>query len=515
MTIQSLLEPFAHFGVRLGLEPSRLLLERLGNPHEQVPVIHVAGSNGKGSVCAYLSSMLVEAGYLVGRYTSPHLIDWNERICINQEPIPTDTLTELLRQVSAIAYQQDPLPTQFELMTAVAWLYFAQSEVDVAVIEVGLGGRLDATNVCDRPLVSVITSISREHWQVLGSTLGEIAGEKAGILKPGCPAVIGPVPPEANVVIYRRAAELNCETTYPPIAKDIGDGWAEYFGIEEYELMSEPLMAEADLEDEGGGKYGMLEYADLEYVGAAEMEDLDEEDDLDEDDDLDDEDDEIEIVHMMTTLRYWLPLPGAIQRQNSAIAIAAIQSLRERGWEISDEAMIRGIAKTQWAGRLQWVAWGDRRILVDGAHNPAGAQLLREYVDSLATSDSSITTDAAAYAHPTPGKPLPIPPEATTVPERGVHWVMGMLVTKDHREIFTALLRSGDRLSLVPVPDHKSAAPHDLATLAREICPDLAQCDTYTDGVTALNQITQTSDSLIVLCGSLYLIGHLFKAQSA
>jgi dihydrofolate synthase/folylpolyglutamate synthase len=453
LTIQSLLEPFAHFGVRLGLETSRILLRNLGDPQAHLPVIHVAGSNGKGSVCAYLSSILVEAGYQVGRYTSPHLINWNERICLNNQPIPTLRLIQLLEKVIAVARQQDPLPTQFEIMTAAAWLYFAQNNVDIAVMEVGLGGRLDATNVCDRPLVSIITSISREHWQVLGSTLAEIASEKAGILKPDCPAIIGQLPPEANAVIYRRAAELGCETTYPQPAKDLGNGWVEYQGIEEYELASDPLLEES------------VELEDLEL----EAEELDS--------------DEVAIVHMMTTIRYKLPLNGAIQRHNSALAIAAVQVLREQGWEILDDAIVDGIAKTQWIGRLQWVNWHDRQILIDGAHNPASAEVLRQYLDSL----------AAAIPNPSPSS---------------THWIMGMLATKDHADIFKTLLRPGDCLTLVPVPGHKTADPAELAILALEICPNLRQCSTASDVMTGLARAIVNGDRIVV-CGSLYLIGDL------
>ncbi|MDX2243146.1 MAG: folylpolyglutamate synthase/dihydrofolate synthase family protein [Leptolyngbyaceae cyanobacterium bins.302] len=494
MTIQTLLEPFAHFGVRLGLETSHILLRHLGDPQEQVPVIHVAGSNGKGSVCAYLSTILVEAGYQVGRYTSPHLMDWNERICLNNKPIPTLRLIQLLEKVIAAARMQDPLPTQFEMMTAAAWLYFAQNNVDIAVMEVGLGGRLDATNVCDRPLVSVITSISREHWQVLGSTLAEIASEKAGILKADCPAVIGQLPPEANVVIYRRAAELGCETTYPQPARDLGDGWVEYRGIEEYELASEPLLEDAIEEP-----YEVEELYEEPYE--EEYGELEEE-----------EADEIAIVHMMTTIRYRLPLHGVIQRHNSALAIAAIQILREQGWEVLDDAIIDGIAKTQWAGRLQWLNWGDRQILIDGAHNPASAQVLREFIDSLkAENEASFVTRHGSLenkGHPTPNPQPPTPSGST-------HWVMGMLATKDHADIFKALLREGDRLSLVPVPDHKTADPETLAALAREICPGLLQSAPYPDALTALDRATQDSDRLVVLCGSLYLVGQVLKTLRA
>jgi len=215
LDIQEIFKPFQHFGVRLGLERMHQLLAAKGNPHQQVPIIHVAGTNGKGSVCAYLSAVLTQAGYRVGRYTSPHLVDWTERICIKEQPIASGKLQQLLLQVIDAIKLGEESPTQFEVLTAAAWLYFAQEQCDIAVIEVGLGGRLDATNVCDRPLVTIITTISREHWQVLGPTLADIAREKAGILKPGCPAVIGQLPPAAMAVVKQRIAALDCPAIYP------------------------------------------------------------------------------------------------------------------------------------------------------------------------------------------------------------------------------------------------------------------------------------------------------------
>ncbi|WP_019502461.1 bifunctional folylpolyglutamate synthase/dihydrofolate synthase [Pseudanabaena sp. PCC 6802] len=207
-TPDQFLDRFSKFGIRLGLERIYQQLSDLGNPHTQVPAIHVAGTNGKGSVCAYISSILQAAGYRVGRYISPHLVNWRERISINSQWISDRDLMAALQQVERTIVA-DRMPTQFEVVTAAAWWYFAQQKVDVAVIETGLGGRLDATNVCDRPLAAVITSISMDHWQRLGNTLGAIAGEKAGIIKFRCPAIIGEVPEEAKAVI---AAKINdCE----------------------------------------------------------------------------------------------------------------------------------------------------------------------------------------------------------------------------------------------------------------------------------------------------------------
>jgi dihydrofolate synthase/folylpolyglutamate synthase len=418
VSIDTILKRFEHFGVRPGLERSQQLLAKLGNPHSSVPVIHVAGTNGKGSVCAYLSAVLAEAGYRTGRYISPHLVDWTERICLNEEPISPAQLQQILRQIEDAIQPDEPSPTQFEVITAAAWLYFAQQQVDVAVMEVGLGGRLDATNVCDRPLVSLITSISWEHWQVLGPTLADIAGEKAGILKPGCPAVVGQLPPEARAVVEKRIAELGCPAVWPEPAAVLESAslsgehprWASYQGIE-----------------------------------------------------------------------YPLPLEGDIQLGNSALAIAGLQILRRQGWKISDETIAAGMAKTRWPGRLQWVTWRNRRLLVDGAHNQASAQVLRQYVDSL---------DAGA-----------------------VTWVMGILASKDRTGMFKALLRPQDRLLLVPVPDPNSAAPEELAAVARTICPELADCRCFADLEAGLEVAAEMLDNLTVLCGSLYLIGHFLKLR--
>ncbi|MBD1925783.1 bifunctional folylpolyglutamate synthase/dihydrofolate synthase [Trichocoleus sp. FACHB-90] len=443
MDIDSILQPFQRFGVHLGLERIEKLLTDLGNPHHSVPVIHVAGTNGKGSVCAYLSAVLTEAGYRVGRYTSPHLIDWNERICLNEQPISLETLRELLLQVQAAIQPDEESPTQFEVITTAAWLYFYQQEVDVVVVEVGLGGRLDATNVCSSPLVTIITSISREHWQVLGPTLADIAREKAGILKPGCPAVIGQLPEEAIAVVKQRIVELGCPAVFPQAAVELRtseaqrtqsrERWVEYRGIENLEFNAE---SDPPLDKEG--------------------------------------------VENRKSIKYPLPLLGDFQLLNSALAIASFQILQQQGWKITEQAIASGMRKTKWLGRLQWTTWQNRQLLIDGAHNPAAAIALRQYVDTLEKSH--------------------------------IHWVMGMLSTKDHADIFKALLREGEKLYLVPVPDHTSAETESLATLAQNICPQLA-CRIYpelTAGLEAAIAIA-APDDLIVLCGSLYLIGHFLK----
>ncbi|HIK29651.1 MAG: bifunctional folylpolyglutamate synthase/dihydrofolate synthase [Oscillatoriaceae bacterium SKW80] len=420
MNPDTLLKPYERFGVHLGLERIQHLLANLGNPQHQVPTIHIAGSNGKGSVCAYLSSILTHAGYRVGRYISPHLIDWRERICLNEQQISEQELQKLLEEVLAAIQPGGELPTQFEVITAAAWLYFAKQKVDVAVVEVGLGGRLDATNVCARPLVSIITSISWEHWQVLGPTLAHIAAEKAGILKSGCPAVIGPLPPEAKAVVDKRIAEVGCPAIWPEPAKIIQ---TEREKIEKFP----PACSWAS------------------YQGIV----------------------------------YPLPLAGEAQLVNSALALATVEILRQRGWKISDKAIAEGMAQTKWPGRIQWIKWRDHLLLIDGAHNSASATVLRQYVDSLNIEN--------------------------------VTWVVGILASKDREGILKALLRSGERLYLVPVPDHKSAIPEELAELALQICPLLAECQCFTELLPALEKAIR-NEKITVLCGSLYLIGHFLAS---
>ena len=229
--IDALLQPYQRFGVHLGLDRMQRLLVRLGQPQQQVPFVHVAGTNGKGSICAYLSAVLAAAGYRVGCYTSPHLQDWTERIAIDNRPISRPDLTAVLqRTIAAIDPDREP-PTLFEVVTAAAWEYFARQNLDIAVIEVGLGGRLDATNVAV-PEVAAIASISRDHWQRLGDSLSAIAREKAGILKPQRPAAIAPQSPEIAAVIEARARALDCPLCWSQPAAAIGVGRARYREVE-------------------------------------------------------------------------------------------------------------------------------------------------------------------------------------------------------------------------------------------------------------------------------------------
>lgn len=269
------------------LDRMRALLAALGDPHSRYPVLHVAGTKGKGSVCALSASALRAAGYRVGLYTSPHLQDYAERIQVDGQPIDHAELVELVEEIRP-QVARIPKLTTFEITTALGFLYFARRGVDVAVIEVGLGGRLDATNVVT-PLASVITSLSYDHTAVLGNTLAQIAGEKAGIIKPGRPVISSPQQEEALAVLTRVAAERGCRLTL--VGRDI-----------RYSPRSHSL----------DGQTLTVEGVDLR-----------------------------------------IPLLGAHQLENAATAFAALRVLAGEGLKIEDAHIQKGFAGVRWPGRFE------------------------------------------------------------------------------------------------------------------------------------------------------------------
>lgn len=321
------LEQLARFGIKLGLENIRLLLEELGSPQNSFPSILVAGTNGKGSVCAMIQSALQKHGLKVGLYTSPHLVRVEERIRINHELIPPSDFCQIL---SYLRKKVDELlslgrltfpPTYFELLTALAFLYFSREKVDLAVLEVGLGGRLDATNVVT-PLVSVITTISRDHTEHLGSTIKKIAAEKAGIIKPGVPVICGENRPEALEVIASKAKKEGS-----PLIRVFGRG--KFFEISSHN-------APSYLYYHNGEKY------------------------------------------------FFRPgLPGKHQARNAAIAIAALSVLKDKWRSLIREKIIEGIEDVIWEGRLEKI--GERpEVYIDGAHNEEGARAIRLFLKKKA-----------------------------------------------------------------------------------------------------------------------------------
>ena len=294
-------------------------LDLLGNPHLKYPAIHVAGTKGKGSTAAMIASALRAEGYRVGLYISPHLKEYTERIQINGQPIGMGELAELVDEIKPSVAKIEKLTT-FEITTALGFLYFARQKVDVAVLEVGLGGRLDATNVVN-PLVSVITSLSMDHMAVLGNTLEKIAFEKAGIIKPGRPVVLSPQRDEARRVIEQVAFERNS-----PL----------------YEVGREFMAAP--------GSHSLEGQTFQVWREGGERLDLS------------------------------IPLLGEHQVENAAAAFAALQLANEQGLKVSDAAIRRGFATVDWPGRFE-IMNREPLLIVDSAHNPDSARRLRQAID--------------------------------------------------------------------------------------------------------------------------------------
>ncbi len=301
----------------LNLERMRRLLAALGDPHLRYPVaMHVAGTKGKGSVSAICASVLQAAGYRVGLFTSPHLEDFCERIQVQGELISPDAVVALTERMRPVIETIPHLRT-FELYTALACLYFAEQGVQAAVLEVGLGGRLDSTNVV-MPAVSVITSLSFDHTMLLGHTLPEIAAEKGGIIKPGVPVVVAPQKPEALAVLRRLAAEHGAPLTL------IGHDW-------QVRSLAHSLEGQR-LEVRPSG-------------GAAQQLDL--------------------------------ALLGEHQAENGAVAYAALSILRDHGWAISPEALAEGFRQVWWPGRFE-ILQHSPTVVADGAHNEDSARRLMQ-----------------------------------------------------------------------------------------------------------------------------------------
>ncbi len=320
------------------------LLDRLGNPQQGMPIIHIAGTKGKGSTSAMLAAMLSAAGFRTGLFTSPHLTHIEERITLDAKPCAALELTALLEQIRPVVETMDRAaaekkpseygPTYFEIITAAALLYFAQRRADMAVLEVGLGGRLDSTNVCT-PVVSLITSISFDHTKQLGATLAAIATEKAGILKPGVPVISGVTNDEPREVIRTIAEQKGCRLIEQGIDFDF---------VYHPPLHLEQADAPARI--------------DFHHAG----------------NDLELSKENPPAIHLQDLA---IGLLGRHQAANAAMALATVEQLRHMGWKIPEAAIRRGLAEVKWPARVEVVA---RRpaVVLDAAHNAASIGALVE-----------------------------------------------------------------------------------------------------------------------------------------
>ncbi|MFI5303603.1 MAG: bifunctional folylpolyglutamate synthase/dihydrofolate synthase [Nitrospiria bacterium] len=311
-------------GMKFGLSSMHKLLAVIHNPHLYLKTVHVGGTNGKGSTSAMIASVLRHAGYKVGLYTSPHLIDFSERITVNSIPIPQIDVIRLTKFIHESHVNQLPeTPTFFEWTTAMAFLYFLEQKVDIAVIEVGLGGRLDSTNVIT-PLVSLITNIDFDHQEYLGKTLLEIGREKAGIIKQGVPLISGTFPREVQEMIQKTTTSLDA----PFYQRDID---FSFHALESGDVFSNSF----------------------DYTGVRTR---------------------------------WqnlsITLLGEHQKNNASLALMTLELLEENGFSLSEDDVRRGLANVCWPGRIEIIKKTPLTIF-DGAHNPSGASILVSFLNRI------------------------------------------------------------------------------------------------------------------------------------
>ena len=410
------------FGIKFGLANIRALLASLGNPQEAFRSIHIAGTNGKGSVTAMVDAVLRRAGYQSSRYTSPHMVDLSERFVVNGTPVDARELERAAGDVqraieTALADGTLPArPTFFEATTAMAFDMFRRARVDLAVVEVGMGGRLDSTNVIN-PIVTAITSIDLDHQHYLGNTLAEIAGEKAGIIKPGVPVIVGDVVPEAFAAIEAVARKAGAE-----------------------------LIRARDGVTATGARPLALRTASRDYG------------------------------------TFTLGLRGAHQVGNAIVAVRLLETLERLGLAVSAEAIVDGLATVTWPGRLDHRTLPNgREIVLDAAHNPAGAAALTSYLHSLEGAKPTL--------------------------------VFGAMRDKDVNGMLGVLLPAVGRMIVTRPSNPRAADPDELAARIRTFAPAL-DVDVVASPGAAIAAAMKMSP-LVVVAGSIFLLGDILQEIGA
>jgi dihydrofolate synthase/folylpolyglutamate synthase len=422
------LRALEQFGIKLGLANIRTLVSALDDPHDHFRCIHVAGTNGKGSVSAMVERALRAAGHRTGRYTSPHLTDIEERVAIDGTAASREAFSvaavdvlETVDRLRAKGTLQTP-PTFFEVTTAIAFEMFRRAQVDTAVIEVGLGGRFDATNII-APAVGAITSIAFDHERHLGNSLASIAYEKAGILKRGLPVIIGDLPLEARAVIEMVAEEQGAHL-----------------------IDASPRLVDALSLDRGRATIGIT-----------------------------------------TPVRRYenvqLALSGAHQVGNAVIAIRVLETAADAGIDVTGDDIVVGMTDAEWPARLEWLrARQGGAVLLDAAHNPAGAQALAAYLAQAGVA------------------PLPL--------------VLAVMSDKDVARIVRALAPSVSEFLATTVTSARALTPDQLAAAIHAAVPT-APVAQYSNAADAVEAARRSSRALVV-AGSIYLVGpiraHLLAA---
>ena len=409
-----------NFGSNYGLERTYKLLELLDNPQDKLKIIHVAGTNGKGSTTAMITSMLNGCGYKVGMYTSPFLEEFEERIQINGENIPKEKLAQL---ITKIKYAVDKVieegynhPTEFEIITVLMFLYFATEEVDFAVVEVGLGGRLDSTNVIT-PILSVITSISFDHTNLLGNTLEEIAAEKAGIIKSCIPTVIYPQEEMAERVISSKCQELDSKL-YKINKED-----AKLINIIKEDKIYQQVKVKLD--------------------------------------------DEYDVK---------LPLLGEHQILNLAVALKALEVIKDKAPKLNRESIVKSLVTVKWNGRLEIMS-NSPYVVIDGAHNIQGITQLDKNIKKY-------------------------------FEYKDMYLILGILADKDVEDMVKVITPKAKKVFTVTPNSIRAETSEELMGVVKKYNQD---CQAYSDYKNAFEDALKLckKDDLLLISGSLYMIGEI------
>ncbi len=402
-------------GSRPGLERTRELLSLMGNPEKKLKFVHIAGTNGKGSTAAMTASILEKAGYITGLYTSPYIFTFNERMRVNSGNVSEGELVEVTEFVKPLAESMRDTPTEFELVTCIAFEYFYRKNCDVVVLEVGMGGELDSTNVIDSPEVAVITNIGLDHTEFLGDTLEKIAETKSKIIKENTTAVFYPSTEGVKKVIEKRCLDVNAKLKI-----------AEF---QEIKLRS------ASLE-------GQL----FDYKGFKNVK---------------------------------LPLLGKHQLKNTATVFAVIDSLCEKGWNITDENIRGGIEETRWQGRFELV--GEKpTFIVDGGHNPQCAEALFENVKEY-LGDKKLVV------------------------------LTGVLSDKDFESMYSDMATLTSEFVTVTPPNPRALSAEKLADYLTRFGKPATPAETVEKGV-RLAKEKAGKDGAVLAYGSLYMVADIENA---
>ena len=399
-------------GSKLGLERTRELLEKLGNPQKELKFIHIAGTNGKGSTAAMLSSILERAGYRTGLYTSPFINRFNERMQVNGEQIPDGTLAELTDHIRPYADAMEDAPTEFELITALAMEYFRREKCGIVVLEVGMGGELDSTNVIEAPEAAVIAAMGLDHVKELGPTMADIARAKAGIIKPGCDVVSYGGNEEADPVFRQVCAEKGARLRSPDLPAIVPGEFGLY-----------------------GQSFSYKNWKDLS-----------------------------------------IPLIGNYQMNNAAVALETVAVLRERGWNISDEAVREGLKNTRWPARFE-VLRRDPVFIVDGGHNPHGIRATAESLRRL-------------------------------FPGKKITFVTGVMADKDVESILGLIVPLAAEFFTVRPDNPRAMAAEELASRIQALGAKATPCGSVADGVARAIE-AEGRDGVACALGSLYMSGEV------